>query len=356
MPANQFTVFTEGDELYDDMLAGIRNAKHSIALECYIFNPDETGVQFIDALIERARAGVRVQLHLDTFGSAELLIGHQDDRLREAGVELKWFNTLHWYQPHRFNRRNHRKLLIKDNDVVWLGGFNIHNENSLKVFGECRWRDTQVRITGQLVEEARVYFDKLWEGHRHWKPHFDAEAESTLISNHNWIERHRLRRLLSHRFHKAREKISLCTPYFMPDNFTQRHMILTAKRGVEVRLLLPAISDRPVAQWVARAAYASLIAAGIRIFEYQPRVLHAKVTIIDDDWCTVGSANLDYRSFFVNFEMNLVSLRTDLIRVLDKNYSDDLAQSREILTAKLPQSGWIQKLIQSIGWVCRRIM
>jgi cardiolipin synthase len=355
MAANQFTVFTEGDALYGDMLGSIRNARQSIVMETYIFAPDEVGLRFIDALIERANAGVKVRLHLDTFGSAELLIGSQDSRLSEAGVELKWFNAL-WYLPHRFNRRNHRKLLVVDDETAWLGGFNIHRENSLQVYGEGRWRDTQVRIDGPLAGLAREYFDKLWRGRRRWKPVFNPEAESTLVSNHNWFQRHRLRRLLAHQFHKARERVLLCTPYFMPDNFTRRHMVMAAKRGVRVQLLLPAVSDRPVVQWVARAAYASLMWNGVKIFEYEPRVLHAKIIIIDDTWCTVGSANIDYRSFFINYELNLVSIRKDLIDQLEKNYKDDLSMSREIMPANRQRHSWIQYFYQLIGWVGQRIL
>ena len=133
--SNRFTVYTEGDTLYDDMLRGIAAAKSSIAMESYIFNPDPVGIRFIDALIERVRAGVQVRLHLDAFGSLSLALSTEDSRMRDAGIELKWFNTLRWYKPLRFNRRNHRKLLIIDQKSVWLGGFNIHKENSRRESG-----------------------------------------------------------------------------------------------------------------------------------------------------------------------------------------------------------------------------
>lgn len=356
MTENRYTVFTEGDELYEDMLDGIRNATSSVLLECYIFEPDAVGLTFIETLIDRARAGIAVRLHLDAFGSLSLGVGEESDRMKDAGIELKWFNPWRWGSPHRFNRRNHRKLLIIDGHIAWLGGFNIHEENSRRHFGEERWRDTHIRIDGPLVRQAGIYFNRLWESRRRWRPGFDIYAGTSLISNHNWLQRHQLRRLLAVQFHKARRCVWLCTPYFMPDSFLQRRMVKAARRGIEVRLLLPYKTDRPMAQWVARAAYASLMASGIRIFEYQPRVLHAKIMIIDKYWCSIGTANLDYRSFFVNYEINLVSNREELVGRLKQDFNNDIAESKEITPEQLTRSQWIQRLYEVIGWLCRRIL
>lgn len=356
MTENRFTVFTEGDELYEDMFDGIRNASSTVLLECYIFEPDTVGRKFIDALVERAESGITVRLHLDAFGSLSLGLSDDSDRMEKAGIELKWFNPWRWYAPQRFNRRNHRKLLIVDGRSAWLGGFNIHKENSKREIGEERWRDTQVRIDGSLVRQAEVYFDRLWQGYKKWPPAFDIYADTSLISNHNWIQRHQLRRLMAVRFHRARQCIWLCTPYFMPDRFLQRQMVKAARRGIDVRLLLPYKTDRPLTQWVARAAYASLMAAGIRIFEYQPRILHAKTMMVDEDWCSVGTANLDYRSFFINFEINLVSAHPDLGARLKTDFTGDLALSREIESGKWAHRSWMQRFYQLIGWLCRRFL
>ncbi len=353
---NLFRVFTEGDELYEDMIQRIQAARSCIALESYIFEPDAVGTRFVEALIQSAAAGVRVQLHLDAFGSMELAHSPLPDRLRGAGVELKWYNPLRWYKPLHFNRRNHRKLMIVDNQSVWLGGFNIHDENSLARTGPDRWHDTHVRIDGPLATQARVYFDRLWQGLRDWSPVYQQQADSVLVSNHNWLQRHQLRRMLAMRFHQARFRIWMCTPYFMPDHFLQRQMTRAARRGINVRLLLPYESDRPLTQLVARAAYASLMASGIRIYEYEPRFLHAKVIIIDDDWCTVGSSNLDYRSFFVNYEMNLVCSRPELAGLLGENLAYDMDRSIRIKPEDLVGGGWRSWALQQIGSLLRRIL
>lgn len=353
---DRFTVFTEGDALYDDMVMAINAASESIVMESYIFEADAVGLRFIDALVQRARAGVRVRMHLDAFGSMTLAYSPEVARIRDAGIELKWYNPLRWYTPLRFNRRNHRKLLVIDDKSVWLGGFNIHKENSMAVTGPDRWHDTHVRIDGPLATQARIYFDRLWQDHRDWSPVFIRHADSMLVSNHNWLQRHQLRRMLAMRFHQARSRIWMCTPYFMPDHFLQRQMTRAARRGIDVRLLLPYESDRPITQLVARATYASLMASGIKIFEFEPRFLHAKIIIIDDDWSTIGSSNLDYRSFFVNYEINLVSSRPDLARQLGENLAADMARSIQITPQDITGQRWKWWLLRQTGSVLRRIL
>ncbi|HEX6929470.1 MAG TPA: phospholipase D-like domain-containing protein, partial [Gammaproteobacteria bacterium] len=167
--ADRFVVFTDGDTLYDDMLEHIRNARKSVRLESYIFENDAVGNEFIEACSERARAGLKVQLHLDALGSLALSLSDAPDRLRDAGVELRWFNPARLLRLFKLNRRNHRKLLVVDEHVAWLGGFNIHVASSRRYFGKECWRDTQVRIEGQLATVAAEYFDHLWQGRRNWR-------------------------------------------------------------------------------------------------------------------------------------------------------------------------------------------
>lgn len=353
---DHFAVFTEGDELYGDMLWHIRNARNSIRLESYIFENDAIGSEFIDACCERARAGVRVLMHLDALGSLALSISDGPDRLHEAGVELRWFNPARLTRLSKLNRRNHRKLLVVDERVAWLGGFNIHDESSRRYSGEECWRDTQVRIEGPLARVAAEYFDQLWQGKRRWHVATEAEMGAFLVSNHNLRQQHRFRRLLKLRMRKAEKRVWLTTPYFMPDHGTQREMARAAKRGVDVRLLVPFKTDRPVTQWAARAAYSQLLHAGVRIHEFKPRLLHAKTAIVDDSWCTVGTANIDYRSFYVNFELNLISRREDLAAILATNFLDDLAVSKEVTGETWRRRAWTARFPEFIGWLARKFL
>ena len=146
----------------------------------------------------------------------------------------------------------------------------------------------------------------------------------------------------------------MTTPYFVPDHRTQHRLIEAAHRDVEVRLLVPAKSDVPLARWAARASYAALLHAGVRIFEYRPRMLHAKTAVVDGSWATIGTANLDYRSFFLNYELNLVSRNLDLCRRLQAQFDEDLAQSRQITAVSWPQRPSTERLLEAVGWMARR--
>lgn len=353
---NGLKLFTQGDRLYDHMIRHIRAARRSVRMECYIFEDDSIGRAFVDAFCERARAGVKVQLHLDALGSLAFSFSNTAGVLEGAGVELKWFNPARFNRLLKLNRRNHRKLMVVDDEHAWLGGFNVHEECSFKYCGEECWRDTQVYIHGPLAATMSEYFDHLWEGRRRWRPPEDPEAETFIISNHNLRQIHSFRRLLKWKMRHAQKSVWLTTPYFMPDGSTQRMMAATAHRGVDVRLIVPFKSDRTITQWAARSAYAQLLRAGIRVFEYQPSLIHAKTAIVDDTWCTVGTANLDYRSFFVNFEMNLVSERPDLIQELRKNFIDCLVYSREISGSEWSRRGLGVRVGELIGWMARKYL
>jgi cardiolipin synthase len=276
-------VFTEGDDVYADMLWHIRRAQESIRLECYIFEDDAIGREFGEALAERARAGVDVRVHVDAIGSMALTRSDLPEVLGVAGVAVRWFNPWRWLRPLKFNRRNHRKLLVVDGATAWLGGFNIHEESSRRCFGAHCWRDTHVRIKGPLAGEAAEFFDRLWRGERRWRARVEPGRGAFLVSNHNFRQVHRFRHLLTRRMHRATWRVWLTTPYFMPDYRTQHEMARAARRGIDVRLLVPFKTDRVVTQWAARAAYAQLLSAGVRIYEYQPTFIHAKLLVADPE-------------------------------------------------------------------------
>lgn len=350
---NRFELFTEGDDLYRAMLADIAGAGQSVDLESYIFADDDIGRRFAEALAERARAGIRVRVHLDAAGSLFWVSRRLKTYLRQQGVEVRWFHRWSWRRPWRYNRRNHRKLLVIDNHRAYLGGFNIHRENSCALYGEKRWRDTHVAMQGGLAQDAGRLFDAFWRGHRRWLPD-STLSESILVHNHTRTCRHRLRCIYSDAFTSARSRIYLTTPYFVPDHHTQQGLKAAARRRVDVRLLVPGKSDVRITQWAARAAYANLLAAGVRIYEYQPRVLHAKTVAVDGEWAMLGTANLDYRSLFVNYELNLVTRDPDLSSELEQQFLEDLDDSAPILSTRWGKRGWSARLSEAVAWMARR--
>src|SRR5574337_1279910 len=320
-------LFTEGDVLYAAMLAAIGRARHSIKLESYIFADDEIGRQFAAALGARARAGLQVLLHIDAAGSLFWGSHRLANALRRDGVHVRWFHRWSSRHPSRYNRRNHRKLLVVDGRIGFLGGFNIHRENSRVVYGERRWRDTHVEVRGQLAHNLQILFDALWRGRRRPTPVLRAR-DGTLITNRAHHGRRALRDLYALRIATARQRVWLSTPYFVPDRRTQRALCSAAQRGVDVRVLVPRKTDVRVVQWAARAAYAGLLDAGVKIYKYQPRMLHAKTLVVDGLWGSVGTANVDYRSFFLNYELILTARNRHFVAELETQFQDDLAQSR----------------------------
>ncbi|MCG8434857.1 MAG: phospholipase D-like domain-containing protein, partial [Gammaproteobacteria bacterium] len=262
-----------------------------------------------------------------------------------------------WRSFAYLNHRNHRKLLVVDERCAYLGGFNIHRESSRRAVGAERWRDSQLGFTGALVEEAARIFDLLWRGDRAWQMAKPDEAGTYLLSNHSWRNRRRLWRVFAYRFRRAHKRIYLTTPYFMPDSRTQHELMLAARRGVDVKLLLPGKkSDRWLTRYAARAAYRRLLDAGVQIFEYLPRMLHAKTVTIDGNWATIGTANMDYRSFFVNFELNLVTRNKALCEHLEHDFANDLRDSAAIDSARWGMRNRLARLIERFAWSIRRWM
>ncbi len=354
--AEHFELFTEGDLLYAAMLAAIAEARHEILLESYIFADDEIGRRFAAALTERARAGVSVRLHLDAAGSLFWASHDLIKQLRRNGLQVRWFHRWSWRHPWRYNRRNHRKLLVVDHSRAYVGGFNIHRENSRALHGDGRWRDTHVGFSGELAEQAVQLFDRFWRGRKRPTALHTAKAGSMLLSNYSRGGRRYLNGTFADMMSHARRSIFLTTPYFVPDIRTQRLLCEAALRGVDVRVLLPRKHDVRIAQWAAHAAYESLLNNGVRIFEYLPRLLHSKTTVVDGNYATIGTSNMDYRSVFLNYELNLFTRDASLCQQLSEMFHEDLQCSEEVLVETWRTRFWGRKFLELVGWLARRLL
>lgn len=351
--AARIRVYTEGDRLYAAMLAAVGAARHSIKLESYIFADDEIGRRFIAALVERAAQGVAVQVHLDAAGSFFWGPRAVQKALKQASVQFRWFHRWSWRAPLRYNRRNHRKLLVVDGATGFFGGFNIHRENSRFFYGEARWRDTHLEVAGAMARDLETLFDALWQRRQRRSPVTITSGGNELITNYSRRGRQFLHRLFTTRFATARKSIHLTTPYFVPDYRTRRELMRAAGRGVDVRLLVPRKNNERIAQWAAHAAYANLLAAGVHIHEYLPRMLHAKTLVVDGDWSSVGTANLDYRSFFLNYELNLASQDSALAQILARQFRQDLRESEQVKPRRWAKRSWLLRPLELIGWAAR---
>ena len=348
----RFRLFTEGDHLYEAMLSAIGAAQSSIRLETFIFAADEIGWQFAKALAAKATAGVDVRFHFDAYGSATGASTDLYQYMENAGVKLKWYHLWNWWQPTRYLQRNHRKLLVIDEQELFLGGSNIILENSLALSGEGRTRDTDVMVTGELARQAAQLFDWTWDHPE--KAHKQARAvrapeRSGLYHNH-------MATLHALTIGRAARCVYVTGPYFCPGSRVERALRRSAQRGVDVRLLIPRNSDPHYVGWMTRSAYCSLINSGVRVYEYlPPRKLHAKSVVIDDQ-SIIGSANLDHLGLFTNHELVLVARDRRLGSELRDRFFQDLQRSEEVQLAAWAERGLRERLLETIGWVARKLL
>lgn len=320
--------YRTGDEVFPEMLASIEEARSSVCLETYTFSAGRLGESFREALIRAQRRGVRVRLLLDAVGSRGLP-GDFWDALRAAGGEVRQFNPL---ALKRFWFRDHRKLLVCDRRVAFVGGFNIAPEYE----GDgvrSGWRDVGLRIEGVLASRVEVSFDEMFAradfAHKIFMRLRRSEANQSAVWSKEQLllsgpgrGRSPIKRALRSDLERARD-VRIVSAYFLPTWALRRDLARVVRLGGQVELLLAGKSDVPVAQLAARSLYRRLLKAGVRIFEYQPQVLHAKLVIVDDV-VYVGSSNLDQRSLQINYEL--------MIRFQDGEIA---GQAREIFAGTL---------------------
>nr|WP_301289454.1 cardiolipin synthase B [Natronocella acetinitrilica] len=340
------------------MLAAIADARERVWMESYIFSADRIGRRFAAALARAARRGLDVRLHIDAAGSLFLAPARFLDILRRAGVQVREFHRWSWRDPWRYNRRNHCKLLLIDQQTVFLGGFNIHEENSLHYHGAARWRDTHIRLDDrQMADQAGELFDVFWTRRVHRSLRKDLPPDlfcgDSLVTNRIPRHRHALRRLFREGIRTAEARVCLTTPYFSPDRRTRRHLYEAASRGVQVDLLLPAVSDRRLLQMTARHIYERFLKRGIRVHEYRPRVLHAKTMVVDRRLATIGTANLDYRSLFHNYEINFVTDNPAICNALEDLFEADLVAARQVTLESLGKRSLLDRIGGYLGWRIR---
>jgi cardiolipin synthase len=331
-----------GDAFYPPMLAAIRGARETITFEVYIFEPDEIGRQFIAAFKERAAAGVEVRLLLDWFGSIKLGRRYRHE-LRAAGVRLERFRALRLRNLVRIYRRTHRRAIVIDGKVGFTGGAAVSRKWAGDVRTTHEWRDSMTRVTGPLVIGIQAAFASNWvyctgellAGPKFYPPP-DAvpgpRGLSIASSPSDSFQPARLVFWLS--FVNARRRLWIANSYFIPDEHLRAAVKDRARNGVDVRILVPGNqTDAVPVQLAGRSFYRELLEAGVRIFEFQPAMMHAKTVLADDRWSVVGSANLDERSMELNEENVLGISDETFAAAVAAGLERDFARSREITAA-----------------------
>jgi cardiolipin synthase len=364
-PKNRVEVLTNGEAFYEAELDGIRSARRSINIEAYIFHKSRIANRVVDALIERAQAGVRVNLVVDGIGSFAAARGFLEG-LRKAGARVAIYHPIRWYNLSRVNNRTHRTLVIVDGRVAFLGGAGIADQWLYGIRGSRRWRDTMFRVEGPAVTDLQSTFVENWVeasgeiiADTEYFPDCTRPGDSTALvidSSPSLGQSSRARILFQTLLTSARGSVCISTPYFLPDRSARAEMVLAVKeRGVKITIITPGRhTDHLLTRTSSQRLYGELLRAGVRIFEYRPSMLHAKVMIVDGLWSIVGSTNFDNRSFLFNDEVNMAVLDSELASRLQQDFSLDLADSREILFEEWKRRSLFERAHEWLGWVLER--
>lgn len=357
---NRVTALVNGDRIFPEMLAAVRCAQKTITFETYIYWSGDVGAQFTAALIERARAGVKVHLLIDWFGSSRIDAAALR-RMKEAGVEIEKYHPLFWKGPLRVNHRDHRKILVIDGKAGFTGGAGIGDLWLGNAQDPAHWRDTQFKLEGPAVGQMQAAFMDNWIKTRnvvlHGEEYFPAlesvgtdYAQVFFSSPREGVESVRLMYLLS--IAAAQKSIRLASPYFVPGDMMVKGLIAARERGVAVEVILPGPhTDTHFVRLASRDRWAPLLQAGVKIYEYQPTMYHTKVMIVDDIWVSVGSANIDSRSFRLNDEANLnvfsAAFAAEQIRI----FEEDKTKSREMSVKEWRERSLLHRLGEMVsGW------
>ncbi len=332
---NRFVLLVDGNRFFPRMLQAIDEAKHYVLLEIYLFESGAVADRFIDALVAAAARGVDVRVMLDDFGARRL--GHADrQRLRGGGVNLEFYNPLHLGKWLRNLARDHRKLLLVDGELAFVGGAGIADEFDPPGQTESRWRETIVMAEGPVIADWQTLFAEAWKRRTGEVLHLSAallqpagEAVLGRVTLMRGSSQQGIKRDLLKHVRSAERRVWFSTAYFIPPRRIRRALRRAARRGVDVRLLLPGLrTDHPAVRLAGRRFYTPLLRSGVRIFEFQPRVLHSKTSLCDS-WVSIGSSNIDRWNLRWNLDANQAIDDQNFAEQVRAMFEEDFAQSVE---------------------------
>lgn len=361
-------LLSDGKVFYPAELEAIRQATHSIHIEAFIFHPGAVGERFIDALAERARAGVKVKIVIDAVGSFPTPERFFQP-LRDVGGEVQRYQPLGFSTLKRLNNRTHRELIIIDGTIGFIGGAGIaaHWDTGDKG-GKPPWRDLMFRVKGELVTGLQTTFAENWlessgkvlADVSEFPPAEDHEDRSTtglvVISSPTSGKSTRNRILFQLLLAAARRTIHVHSPYFLPDRSATAEFTRAVRdRKVDVKIIVPGKSNNHgFTRLASRRRYGPLLEAGVEIYEYQPGMIHTKTMTVDGLWIAVGSTNFDSRSFDLNDEVNLVARDSELVSRVEEEFTADLPQCHRITYEEWKRRSICEKMLATVGRIFER--
>jgi cardiolipin synthase len=356
--ATKTKALTDGNETFEHIFHEIKNAKHHIHLEYYILRHDEVGQKLKNALIEKAQEGVEVRFLYDAVGSWKLSKSYSKE-LSKAGIDMIPFLPVRIpFLNNKINFRNHRKIIVIDGSVGFVGGLNIGDEYLGKDSYFGYWRDTHLLIKGEAVRTLQMIFLQDWYymtdekllSHKYLTFPLEKPEQTGGVQiiaggpDNKWDV---IKNLFFSMIVSAKESIWIASPYFVPDEDILSALKVAALSGIDVRLIVPHKPDKKIVYYASRSYFPELLDAGVKVYEYEKGFLHSKIIIVDYELASIGTANMDMRSFHLNFEVNAFLYRTGSTQTLVNEYLNDIEQSHEILKDEFAKRQFYKKILES---------
>ena len=358
---NRVDILLNGEETFPALLDAIRSAEHTITFEAYIFHEGKIADQIVGAFVERCKAGVRVAILLDAHGSDGLPERYIQD-LRDAGcILVSDFRPLRLWSLERTNKRNHRRIMVIDGLVGFTGGYGVDDTWSGNGRTEGRWRETNVRLRGPIVQSLQEAFVEHWReatsvllGGKDYFPYppvtvKDVPVLAQVVRSSPLQGNDAMYRVFLQAISSARTSILISTPYLLPGEQLTEALLDAVRRGVRVRVLIPSVVKSSGVEFVTQAtqreAFGALLDGGVQLHEYSPALLHTKMMIVDGTWATVGSTNLDNRSMAMNDELNVMFYDRTIAKRLEEIFAADVAYSHKVSREQLENQEWLHRAL-----------
>lgn len=354
---NSEKIFLDGDEYYNELLKDISSARYYITIEMYIFSDDLLGRKVVEYLIDARKRGVKIQVIVDGIGSYDFF-NHLHKKLVENDIKVKMYNPLPFYHPYygqlnflrkiqvfflrllKINQRNHRKIITIDHKILYTGSFNITAEHT-KLHYEPAWKDMGVKVTGDFVRFSILNFKKIWKIRDYFRykksiknlKRINWRNSPVLLNQTIFMKRYLFKNFLN-KINSSQQRIWFMTPYFIPKRRLIRLLGRAAERGVDVRIIISLKTDVSIFRTLQYFYYGYLLKKGIKIYQYSDAILHAKNYIIDD-WMTIGSTNLNHRSFIHDLEVDMIIQEKNNLKILEDNFNQSIFSSIPITQESL---------------------
>lgn len=353
------TYLSNGKIYFDRLLNAIKMAKKYIFLEYFIIGQGKMWNTILEVLKQKVREGVEVRVIYDDFGCIMTLPNHYDKTLEKEGISVAIFNPFVPNLKSKFNNRDHRKIAIIDGHVAFTGGINLADEYIGEKVRFGHWKDNGIMLEGEAVWNFTVMFLSMWdfikeenEDYEKYRSNFEYETSSDGFvipySDSPWNNEAVGETVYLNLIGKANRYIYITTPYLVLDNEMITALTMAAKRGVDVRIITPGIPDKKLVNEVTKAYYDVLLENGVKIYEYTKGFIHEKIFVIDDEYATIGTVNLDYRSLYLHFECGVWLYDCSVIFTIKKDFTLTLKECREIKLKKKGKTSWFKYLKRQI--------